>query len=137
MLPVRGKETIIIVRMDSNQDILLSSTIHRPQETRSCECNVKQLQLSQTKTYTSPDAFEPPQTAVAASCLDLESRWPGAEKMIRYRKAKLEKFALYKRPDGLVTRLTTFKDLKCEYESDTGRRYPLEITLSAPSVVLC
>lgn len=31
-----------------------------------------------------------------------------------YRRAKLEKFALYLRPDGLLTRLTTYKDLNRE-----------------------
>lgn len=34
--------------------------------------------------------------------------------MTHYRKAKLEKFSLYVESDGLVTRLTTFKDLGCE-----------------------
>lgn len=31
-----------------------------------------------------------------------------------YRRAKLEKFALYLQSDGLLTRLTTYKDLNCE-----------------------
>lgn len=34
--------------------------------------------------------------------------------MTHYRKAKLEKFAAYLRSDGLVTLLTTYKDLDCE-----------------------
>lgn len=35
-------------------------------------------------------------------------------KVIQYRKAKLEKFAPYLLPDGLVTRLTSYSDLDCE-----------------------
>lgn len=31
-----------------------------------------------------------------------------------YRRAKLEKFALYLQSDGLLSRLTTYKDLNCE-----------------------
>ncbi|KAI4824712.1 hypothetical protein KUCAC02_013207, partial [Chaenocephalus aceratus] len=42
---------------------------------------------------------------------DLESRWPGRQEVTRYRKAKLEKFAVYLSQDGLVTRLTRYKDL--------------------------
>lgn len=34
--------------------------------------------------------------------------------MTLYRRAKLEKFALYLQSDGLLTRLTTYKDLSCE-----------------------
>ncbi|XP_032360404.1 dynein regulatory complex subunit 7 [Etheostoma spectabile] len=41
----------------------------------------------------------------------LETRWPGGQKVTHYRKAQLEKFAPYLRPDGLNTRLTTYKDL--------------------------
>uniref|UniRef100_A0A671YPR0 Dynein regulatory complex subunit 7 n=1 Tax=Sparus aurata TaxID=8175 RepID=A0A671YPR0_SPAAU len=47
------------------------------------------------------------------SASDLENCWPGGQKVIRYRKAKLEKFGPYLKPDGLVTRLTTYKDLDC------------------------
>nr|XP_057907506.1 dynein regulatory complex subunit 7 isoform X3 [Doryrhamphus excisus]XP_057907507.1 dynein regulatory complex subunit 7 isoform X3 [Doryrhamphus excisus] len=44
---------------------------------------------------------------------DLETRWPGSRKLTRYKKAHLETFAPYLRLDGLVTRLTVFKDLDC------------------------
>ncbi|KAL7398964.1 hypothetical protein ABVT39_017784 [Epinephelus coioides] len=44
---------------------------------------------------------------------DLETRWPEGQKVTHYRKAKLERFALYLRSDGLVTRLTRYKDLDC------------------------
>ena len=48
-------------------------------------------------------------------CLsDLERRWPGGSRSTRYRKAKLEQFAPYLLPDGLVTRLTTYTDLECK-----------------------
>ncbi|XP_037336465.2 dynein regulatory complex subunit 7 [Pungitius pungitius] len=47
---------------------------------------------------------------------DLETRWPGRQKTTHYRKAKLEHFAPYLNPDGLVRRLTTYKDLACTEE---------------------
>lgn len=34
--------------------------------------------------------------------------------MTLYRRAKLERFGLYLQPDGLFTRLTTYKDSSCE-----------------------
>lgn len=46
---------------------------------------------------------------------DMESRFPGGSKVIRYRKATVEKFAPYLLKDGLVTRLTTYDDLECEF----------------------
>lgn len=61
-----------------------------------------------------PVAVKAPQTAASAYS-DLETRWPGRKKVIRYRKAKLEKFAPYLRSDGLLTRLTEYKDLDCEF----------------------
>ncbi|XP_033981485.1 dynein regulatory complex subunit 7 [Trematomus bernacchii] len=60
--------------------------------------------------------FEMPRSWVSyvnISKKDLESRWPGRQEVIRYRKAKLEKFAVYLSQDGLVTRLTRYKDLDC------------------------
>ncbi|KAM3877116.1 dynein regulatory complex subunit 7-like [Diretmus argenteus] len=48
---------------------------------------------------------------------DLETRWPEGVKTIQYRKTKQERFAPYLRPDGLVTRLTTYKDLDCTHAS--------------------
>ncbi|XP_057685310.1 dynein regulatory complex subunit 7 isoform X1 [Corythoichthys intestinalis] len=52
-------------------------------------------------------------TSIYISKEDLETRWPGGWKMIRYKKVELEMFAPYLRMDGLVTRLSTYKDLDC------------------------
>ncbi|KAG7224306.1 hypothetical protein INR49_000549 [Caranx melampygus] len=49
-------------------------------------------------------------SAIRISEKDLETCWPGGQKVTHYNHAKLEKFAPYHRPDGLVTRLTTYKD---------------------------
>ncbi|XP_048015258.1 dynein regulatory complex subunit 7 isoform X2 [Megalobrama amblycephala] len=48
---------------------------------------------------------------------DMEMRYPGGMKVIQYRKAKLEKFAPYLLKDGLVTKLTIYKDLNCTQPS--------------------
>ncbi|XP_012662279.1 dynein regulatory complex subunit 7 isoform X2 [Otolemur garnettii] len=42
-----------------------------------------------------------------------ESRCPHGKKVIQYKKAKLEKWAPYLNSNGLVTRLTTYKDMEC------------------------
>uniref|UniRef100_A0A4W6G732 Coiled-coil domain-containing protein 135 n=1 Tax=Lates calcarifer TaxID=8187 RepID=A0A4W6G732_LATCA len=63
-----------------------------------------------------PRVFEMPRSWVSyitISKKDLETRWPRGQKVTHYRKAKLENFASYLRPDGLVIRLTTYKDLDC------------------------
>ncbi|XP_067449650.1 dynein regulatory complex subunit 7 isoform X2 [Thunnus thynnus] len=63
-----------------------------------------------------PRAFEMPSSWVSyitISKKDLETRWPGGQKTSRYRRAKLEEFSLERRSDGLLTRLTTYKDLDC------------------------
>ncbi|XP_032363121.1 dynein regulatory complex subunit 7 [Etheostoma spectabile] len=63
-----------------------------------------------------PLAFDMPRSWVDYITIqkkDLETRWPGGQKVTHYRKAQLEKFAPYLRPDGLNTRLTTYKDLDC------------------------
>ncbi|XP_068598878.1 dynein regulatory complex subunit 7 [Brachionichthys hirsutus] len=52
-------------------------------------------------------------SSISISKKDLETRWPGGQKATRYRKANLERFAPYVRPDGLATRLTTYRDLDC------------------------
>ncbi|XP_068180277.1 dynein regulatory complex subunit 7-like [Antennarius striatus] len=65
---------------------------------------------------TPPRTFDMPRSWVSAigiSRKDLEDRWPGGQKVTRYRKAKLEMFSPYLRPDGLVTRLTTYRDIDC------------------------
>lgn len=48
----------------------------------------------------------------------MEMRYPGGMKVIQYRKAKLEKFAPYLLKDGLVTKLTMYKDLECKIFAD-------------------
>ncbi|KAL4623510.1 dynein regulatory complex subunit 7 [Arapaima gigas] len=48
---------------------------------------------------------------------DMETRYPEGTKVIQYRKARLEKFAPYLLNDGLVTRLTTYKDIQCTQPS--------------------
>ncbi|XP_074536909.1 dynein regulatory complex subunit 7 [Halichoeres trimaculatus] len=61
-----------------------------------------------------PSVFDMPRSWVddiRISKKDLEDRWPGRQKVTLYRRAKLERFAIYLRRDGLVTRLTTYKDL--------------------------
>uniref|UniRef100_A0A8C4IG21 Dynein regulatory complex subunit 7 n=1 Tax=Dicentrarchus labrax TaxID=13489 RepID=A0A8C4IG21_DICLA len=63
-----------------------------------------------------PRVFEMPRSWVSyisISKKDLENRWLGGHKVTWYRKAKLEKFAPYLRSEGLVTRLTAYKDLDC------------------------
>lgn len=44
---------------------------------------------------------------------DLETRYPEGQRVTHYRSAKLERFAPWI-SDGLVTRLTTYKDLDRE-----------------------
>ncbi|XP_077410404.1 dynein regulatory complex subunit 7 isoform X2 [Vanacampus margaritifer] len=60
--------------------------------------------------------FEMPRswvTPINISKQDLETRWPGGRKLTRYKKVELEKFAPDLRMDGLVTRLSIYKDLDC------------------------
>ncbi|XP_060929995.1 dynein regulatory complex subunit 7 [Limanda limanda] len=62
-------------------------------------------------------AFEMPRSWVSDISItkkDLETRWPGGHKLTRYRKAELERFAPYLRPNGLITRLVSYKDLDCK-----------------------
>ncbi|XP_056137908.1 dynein regulatory complex subunit 7 [Lampris incognitus] len=63
-----------------------------------------------------PQVFEMPQSWVSMITLskqEMESRWPGGVKVTQYCQAKLERFAPYLLPDGLVTQLTTYQDLEC------------------------
>ncbi|XP_029109499.1 dynein regulatory complex subunit 7 isoform X1 [Scleropages formosus] len=63
-----------------------------------------------------PPVFEMPPSwvkRIQISEQDMEMRYPGGMKVIQYRKARLEKFAPYLLNDGLVTRLTTYKDVNC------------------------
>ncbi|XP_060783023.1 dynein regulatory complex subunit 7 isoform X2 [Neoarius graeffei] len=62
--------------------------------------------------------FEMPRswvTQIHISEKDMESRYPGGSKVIRYRRAMLEKFSPYLLEDGLVTRLTTYDDPECTH----------------------
>ncbi|KAM9852586.1 dynein regulatory complex subunit 7-like [Aulostomus maculatus] len=70
--------------------------------------------------------FEMPRSWV--NCLliskqDLETRWPGGCKTIRYRMAELEMFAPNLQSDGLVTRLTLYKDVFCTEVVMVKERY--------------
>ncbi|KAL7748299.1 hypothetical protein RI367_006258 [Sorochytrium milnesiophthora] len=59
------------------------------------------------------DSFDIPRSWVAPLSISREqfqSRCPSGSKCITYRNAKLEIFAPYHRPDGMVTRLTVFSD---------------------------
>ncbi|XP_061908471.1 dynein regulatory complex subunit 7 isoform X2 [Entelurus aequoreus] len=61
--------------------------------------------------------FEMPRSWVSYISIskeDLETRWPGSRKLTRYKKTELKTFAPYLRLNGLVTRLTTFKDFDCK-----------------------
>ncbi|XP_046889466.1 dynein regulatory complex subunit 7 [Hypomesus transpacificus] len=63
-----------------------------------------------------PKQFEMPPSwvkPITISEQDMETRCPGGLKVLKFRKAKLEKFAHYLLPNGLVTRLTTYTDLDC------------------------
>ncbi|XP_035500547.1 dynein regulatory complex subunit 7 isoform X2 [Scophthalmus maximus] len=58
--------------------------------------------------------FEMPRSWVSCITIskkDLETRWPGGQKVTRYRGARLEKFSPYLRPDGLLKQLVSYKDL--------------------------
>ncbi|KAK3536052.1 hypothetical protein QTP70_026012 [Hemibagrus guttatus] len=73
-----------------------------------------------------PKLFEMPGswvTQIHISEEDMESRFPGGSKVIRYRKATLEKFSPYLLKDGLVTRLTTYDDLECTQISTVKECY--------------
>uniref|UniRef100_A0A3Q0RCJ8 Dynein regulatory complex subunit 7 n=1 Tax=Amphilophus citrinellus TaxID=61819 RepID=A0A3Q0RCJ8_AMPCI len=64
-----------------------------------------------------PNVFEMPRSWVryiAISHEAMENRFPGGEKVIRYKQAQLERFARRRRSHGLVTRLTKYKDRDCE-----------------------
>ncbi|XP_041655972.1 dynein regulatory complex subunit 7 [Cheilinus undulatus] len=61
-----------------------------------------------------PRVFEMPRSWVSCITIsrkDLENSFPEKKKVTLYRRAKLERFAVYLRKDGLVRRLTTYKDL--------------------------
>ncbi|MED6242474.1 hypothetical protein ATANTOWER_005182 [Ataeniobius toweri] len=52
-------------------------------------------------------------SSIVVSEKDLEARFPGGRKVTHYRKAKLERFSPTVTKDGIVSRLTTYKDLDC------------------------
>lgn len=51
--------------------------------------------------------------------LDFQERFPDGEKMIHYKRAVVEKFAPYKKTNGLTLRLTTYETL--DYENPKMR----------------
>lgn len=67
---------------------------------------------------------------------DLESRWPGGQNVILYRRVRLEEFAPYLRPDGLVKRLTTYQDVDRE-RRPRGNRKSRSSSNSRPSDFDC
>ncbi|KAL0978403.1 hypothetical protein UPYG_G00170020 [Umbra pygmaea] len=54
---------------------------------------------------------------------DMDTRFPGGIKVMHYRKAKLEKFASYLLPDGLILRLTTYSNVDCTQVSSVKECY--------------
>ncbi|XP_076878346.1 dynein regulatory complex subunit 7 isoform X2 [Brachyhypopomus gauderio] len=92
------------------------------EELRQAESRAAQLSkqqgalLLQQEEIEEPKVFEMPPSWVMKlhiSQEDMESRFPGGTKLVRYRKATLELFAPYLLRDGLVRRLTTYDDLDC------------------------
>ncbi|KAM9751755.1 dynein regulatory complex subunit 7, partial [Menidia menidia] len=73
-----------------------------------------------------PRVFEMPRSWVSYPSIsekDLETRWPEGRRVTRYRKARLEQFAPCLNPDGLVTRLTTYRDLACTQVTEVKQWY--------------
>lgn len=68
---------------------------------------------------------------------DLESRWPGGQNVILYKKVRLEEFAPYLRPDGLVKRLTTYQDVDCERHLEESGSHTVVATISLWTLTLC
>nr|XP_054602251.1 dynein regulatory complex subunit 7 isoform X2 [Nothobranchius furzeri] len=63
-----------------------------------------------------PRVFEMPRSwvgSIAISEKDQVRRWPDGKKVTRFRKANLEEFVPGVNADGLVTRLTTYRDPSC------------------------
>ncbi|MBN3306802.1 DRC7 protein, partial [Amia calva] len=73
-----------------------------------------------------PKVFEMPPSWVEKleiSQKDMETRCPGGKKVIQYRRARLEKFAPYLMKDGLVTRVTAYKDFECVQETEVTEHF--------------
>ncbi|KAJ8272217.1 hypothetical protein COCON_G00110760 [Conger conger] len=88
---------------------LLISTMKLEQESEDVE--EEEEEEEETKVFEMSPTWVKP---IAISQQDMETRCPGGKRVIRFRKATLEKFAPYLLHDGMVTRLTTFTDLECE-----------------------
>ncbi|KAL1247382.1 hypothetical protein QQF64_022758 [Cirrhinus molitorella] len=71
-------------------------------------------EMDELKVFEMPPSWV---TKIDISPADMEMRYPGGMKSILYRRAKLEKFAPYLLKDGLVTKLTTYKDIECTQSS--------------------
>ncbi|XP_076878344.1 dynein regulatory complex subunit 7 isoform X1 [Brachyhypopomus gauderio] len=92
----------------TGQSLLLLTEMKRQQETEEEDDDDEEIE--------EPKVFEMPPSWVMKlhiSQEDMESRFPGGTKLVRYRKATLELFAPYLLRDGLVRRLTTYDDLDC------------------------
>uniref|UniRef100_A0A672NI22 Dynein regulatory complex subunit 7-like n=1 Tax=Sinocyclocheilus grahami TaxID=75366 RepID=A0A672NI22_SINGR len=88
-------------------------TLEEPED----EEEVQNEEMDELKVFEMPPSWV---TKIDISPADMEMRYPGGMKVIEYRKAKLEKFAPYLLKDGLVTKLTTYKDLDCKIFADAS-----------------
>ncbi|XP_056307979.1 dynein regulatory complex subunit 7 [Danio aesculapii] len=90
----------------TSQSVSISSDQKPPREPEDEE----EEEIDELKAFEMPPSWV---TKIDISPPDMEMRYPGGMKTLQYRKAKLEKFAPYLLKDGLVTKLTTYKDLEC------------------------
>ncbi|XDV26584.1 hypothetical protein PO909_030240, partial [Leuciscus waleckii] len=89
------------------------SNISEPRTLQESE-DVEEEEMDELKVFEMPPSWV---TKVAIAPPDVEMRFPGGMKVFQYRKARLEKFAPYFLKDGLVTKLTVYKDLDCTQPS--------------------
>ncbi|XP_030590094.1 dynein regulatory complex subunit 7 isoform X6 [Archocentrus centrarchus] len=85
-------------------------------EKKKQEAEAALLEKQKLQEEDEPNVFEMPRSWVryiAISHEAMENRFPGGEKVIRYKQAQLERFAPRRRSHGLVTRLTKYKDRDC------------------------
>ncbi|XP_056106838.1 dynein regulatory complex subunit 7 isoform X2 [Rhinichthys klamathensis goyatoka] len=89
------------------------SNISEPKTLQESE-DEEEEEMDELKVFEMPPSWV---TKIEISPPDMEMRFPGGMKVVQYRKAKLEKFAPYLQIDGLVTKLTIYKDLDCTQPS--------------------
>ncbi|KAG1938213.1 dynein regulatory complex subunit 7 isoform X2 [Pimephales promelas] len=89
------------------------SNISEPETLQDSE-DEEEEETDELKVFEMPPSWV---TKIEISPPDMEMRFPGGMKVVQYRKAKLEKFAPHHQIDGLVTRLTIYKDLDCTQTS--------------------